>query len=163
MRISYGELIHPDDGDIVWHTVQEALSERRPFILLYRIRSKADQEKWVCEKGRGVWADDGALMALEGFITDITVLKRLEEERERLIADLQLALCQVKTLSGLLPICSVCKKIRNDQGYWEQLESNFKKHSDILFSHGICPDCLKKLYPEIYERMQREKSKKSEK
>ncbi len=162
-RISYGELIHPDDRDIVWHTVQEALSERRPFILLYRIRSKADEEKWVWEKGRGVWADDGALIALEGFITDITVLKRLEEERERLIADLQHALSQVKTLSGLLPICSVCKKIRDDQGYWEQLESYFKKHSDILFSHGICPDCLKKLYPEIYERMQREKSKKSEK
>lgn len=162
-RISYGELIHPDDRDIVWHTVREALSERRPFILLYHIRTKADEEKWVWEKGQGVWADDGALMALEGFITDITVLKLLEEERERLIADLQNALSQVKTLSGLLPICSVCKKIRDDQGYWEQLESYFKKHSDILFSHGICPNCLKKLYPEIYEKMQRQKSEKSEK
>lgn len=155
--VSYGNLIHPDDRDAVWQAVQEALSERRPFILLYRIRTKDDEEKWVWEKGRGIWSEEGTLLALEGFITDITALKHLQQEREQLIEDLQKALSEVKTLSGLLPICSSCKKIRDDQGYWEQLETYFRKHSDILFTHGICPDCMKKLYPDVYEKMQREK------
>lgn len=156
--ISYGELIHPEDRESVWNDAQEALSERRPFILLYRIRTKDDKEKWVWEKGRGVFSDDGVLLALEGFITDITVLKRLQEEREQLIANLQKALSEVKTLSGLLPICSSCKKIRDDQGYWEQLESYFRRHSDILFTHGICPECMKNLYPDVYEKMQKRKA-----
>jgi len=71
-------------------------------------------------------------------------------ELRRLNAELQDALAQVKTLSGLLPICSSCKKIRDDEGYWTQLEAYIQEHSDILFSHGLCPDCAKKLYPEIF-------------
>ncbi len=156
--VSYGELIHPEDRDLVWHTVQESLSQKQPFILLYRIRTKTDEEKWVWEKGRGIWSEQGNLLALEGFITDITVLKRLQQEREQLIKELQKALSEVKTLSGLLPICSSCKKIRDDQGYWEQLENYFRKHSEILFTHSICPECMKKLYPDIYEKLQREKA-----
>lgn len=156
--ISYGDLVHPDDRDAVYQAVQESLSQRHPFILLYRIRTKDDEEKWVWEKGRGIWSENGTLVALEGFITDFTVLKRLHQEREQLIEDLQKALSEVKTLSGLLPICSSCKKIRNDQGYWEQLENYFRKHSDILFTHGICPECMKKLYPDVYEKMQRKKA-----
>ncbi len=74
--------------------------------------------------------------------------KELESEKEKLINDLQKALSEVKTLSGLLPICANCKKIRDDKGYWDILESYFMKHSDTKFSHGICPDCMKKLYPE---------------
>jgi DNA-binding NarL/FixJ family response regulator len=68
-------------------------------------------------------------------------------ERDRLIAELQEALANVKTLSGLVPICSGCKKIRNDQGYWSEVEIYVAKHSDAKFSHGICPDCARKLYP----------------
>jgi len=78
-------------------------------------------------------------------------LKRLEESqeaREKLISDLQKALAELKTLSGLLPICSHCKNIRDDQGYWEQLEGYIQKHSDAKFSHGICPECAKKYYPD---------------
>ena len=70
-------------------------------------------------------------------------------ERGRLIAELQDALGKVRTLSGLLPICACCKKIRDDKGYWNQIESYIQKHSDAEFSHGICPDCFKALYPEI--------------
>ena len=64
-------------------------------------------------------------------------------------ARLQEALEQVKTLSGLLPICSSCKKIRDDQGYWNQLESYLDRHTDVRFSHGFCPDCIRELYPEL--------------
>ncbi|MGC8603501.1 MAG: response regulator, partial [Desulfomonilaceae bacterium] len=67
----------------------------------------------------------------------------------RLILELQHALAQVKKLSGFIPICASCKKIRDDKGYWRQVEEYIRDHSEALFSHSICPDCMKKLYPEI--------------
>jgi hypothetical protein len=79
---------------------------------------------------------------------EIEQRKTMEQERERLIADLQKALGDVKQLSGLLPICSHCKKIRDDSGYWNQIESYIREHSGVEFSHGICQDCLKKYYPD---------------
>jgi HAMP domain-containing protein len=84
----------------------------------------------------------------------VTANAKLEEEvneRQRLINELKKALSEVKTLSGLLPICAHCKKIRDDKGYWNQIESYIHKHSDAKFSHGMCPDCFKQLYPEVYE------------
>ncbi|MEA3212348.1 MAG: diguanylate cyclase [Chthoniobacter sp.] len=69
------------------------------------------------------------------------------------IVELQEALTKVRTLSGLLPICCSCKDIRDDQGYWLQLESYFQQHSDATFSHGICPKCAEKLYPDIYSKL----------
>ena len=65
--------------------------------------------------------------------------------------ELQVALENVKTLSGLVPICSSCKKIRDDQGYWHQVEEYIHAHSNAQFSHGICPECFKKMYPEFEE------------
>ncbi len=58
----------------------------------------------------------------------------------------------MKTLSGLLPICASCKKIRNDKGYWQAIEGYIGEHSEAEFTHGICPVCVKKLYPDIYEK-----------
>jgi PAS domain S-box-containing protein len=84
-----------------------------------------------------------------GIIQDITRRMEHEEERESLIGKLSKALSEVKTLSGLLPICANCKKIRDDQGYWSQIEDFIQQHSDAAFSHGICPDCAEKLYPGI--------------
>jgi hypothetical protein len=74
--------------------------------------------------------------------------KQDQAEREQLIRELQGALAQVKTLSGLLPICSGCKKIRDDQGYWNRIETYISEHSEAQFSHGICPDCAKKYFPD---------------
>jgi PAS domain-containing protein len=82
-------------------------------------------------------------------IRDITERKRLENEREALITQLTTALADVKTLSGLLPICSSCKKIRDDTGYWRTLEGYISDHSEAQFSHGLCDDCMHKLYPEL--------------
>ncbi len=76
--------------------------------------------------------------------------KRHEEEREKLIGDLQEALSKVKQLSGLLPICASCKKIRDDNGYWNQIESYLREHSEAEFSHGLCPECAQKLYPPLH-------------
>ena len=81
---------------------------------------------------------------------EISERKQAEQKREKLVEELQTALSEVKTLSGLLPICSNCKKIRDDKGYWNQIESYIKKHSNANFSHSLCPECSKKLYPELY-------------
>lgn len=68
--------------------------------------------------------------------------------------ELQKALAQVKTLSRLLPICANCKKIRDDEGYWQQVDVYLYHHANAEFSHSICPDCMKKLYSEIFEEVE---------
>jgi PAS domain S-box-containing protein len=97
---------------------------------------------------QGMWDDRDVLF---GISRDVTERKRAESERERLIAELQKALDEIKTLKGYIPICSYCKKIRDDKGYWEQLEKYISEHTEALFSHGICPDCIKTYFPEIPE------------
>lgn len=81
------------------------------------------------------------------IIRDISDRKTAESERERLIVELQDALTKVKTLSGLLPICSSCKKIRDKDGRWQVLELYIRNHSQADFTHGICPECRARLYP----------------
>lgn len=81
----------------------------------------------------------------------ITERQRAEEKQKDLILELQKALAEVKTLSGMLPICASCKNVRDDKGYWKQIESYLSEHSEAKFSHGICPECAKKLYPELFE------------
>ncbi len=76
---------------------------------------------------------------------------RIQEDREQLIQQLQAALAQVKTLSGLLPICAQCKKIRDDRGYWNQVEVYIRDRSAASFTHSICPECSRKLYPQLYD------------
>ncbi len=80
---------------------------------------------------------------------EIEERKQIEIEHEKLIDELQMALTEVKTLRGFLPICANCKNIRNDEGYWEQIEVYIKDRSDLDFSHSICPDCVAKLYPNL--------------
>jgi hypothetical protein len=82
-------------------------------------------------------------------IRDITAAKRLEKEREKLIGELQGAIAKVRTLSGLLPICAAGKKIRDDKGYWNQIETFIRDHSEAEFSHSICLDCARKLYTDL--------------
>ena len=82
------------------------------------------------------------------IIRDISQRKIAEQERERLIRELQDALGKVKTLSGLLPICASCRKIRDERGDWHSLEIYIREHSEADFSHGICPACREKLYPD---------------
>ncbi len=76
-------------------------------------------------------------------------MKLLLDQRQSIITELKQALDNVKTLSGLLPICSNCKKVRDDTGYWNQIETYIKEHSNADFSHGICPDCIRLLYPDV--------------
>lgn len=91
----------------------------------------------------------GRVTGAVGVMTDITDRKRAEAEKEGLIEELREALETVKTLRGLLPVCSFCKKIRDDKGYWRQLEVYIEAHSEAVFSHSVCKECAKIHYPEL--------------
>jgi len=75
-----------------------------------------------------------------------------EDERNKIYLDHRVALAGIKWLAGRLPICSSCKKITNDDGYWGQIEAYIREHSAAEFNHGICPECAAKLYPEIIKK-----------
>lgn len=89
---------------------------------------------------------DGKILGVMIVTSDISDRIHAEKEKERLILELKKALSEVKELRGCLPICARCKKIRDDAGYWNQIESYIEQHSDAVFSHGICPNCLEKMY-----------------
>ena len=95
---------------------------------------------------------DALYSAIEQCAETVMLERKIQQqnrEKDELIAKLQEALENVKKLSGLIPICSNCKKIRTDEGYWKQIEGYISEHSEARFSHGICPDCAKKIYTEF--------------
>jgi PAS domain S-box-containing protein len=91
----------------------------------------------------------GKVTGIAGISRDITERKNLEKQRDQYVLELKAALERVKTLSGLLPICASCKNIRDDQGYWQQVEGYIMQHSQAKFTHSLCPECVKRLYPEV--------------
>jgi PAS domain S-box-containing protein len=95
--------------------------------------------------------DDGSVLGTVHVARDISEQKKSRELREELIKKLTDSLAKVKLLSGFIPICASCKKIRNDKGYWQQVEEYIRDHSEAEFSHGLCPDCVKKLYPDLHD------------
>jgi len=95
--------------------------------------------------------ENGELNGVRSIIIDITEQKSLENKLRSERDKLKKALSEVKTLRGFLPICASCKKIRDDKGYWRQIESYIRKHSEAEFSHSICPDCAQKLYPKYVD------------
>lgn len=95
---------------------------------------------------------NGDIIGLTLFLTDITERKRTQAQRDALILELRDALATVKQLSGLLPVCCNCKKISDDKGYWNQIEAYIAEHSEARFSHGLCPECAEKLYPDIFDK-----------
>jgi hypothetical protein len=89
------------------------------------------------------------IIGTSGVYLSFRVIKRDYRERSDLIERLQIAIDEVRTLKGYIPICASCKKVRNDEGYWEQIEKYIRDRSEAEFSHGICPDCMEKLYPDF--------------
>lgn len=112
--------------------------------------------KLVLPEGRTCWLKDQAEIERYprdqssislGCLTEVSKEMEAAEEREKLVSALQEALSKVKQLSGLLPICASCKRIRDDKGYWNRIEEYIMNHSEADFTHGLCPPCIEKLYP----------------
>jgi PAS domain S-box-containing protein len=110
-------------------------------------------EGWLDITADPVFDEKGGLIGAVHIIRDISEQKRLAIEREALLQEIQAAYFEIKALHGLLPICANCKSIRDHEGAWVQIESYIETRSEAQFSHGICPDCAKKLYPEYCKAM----------
>lgn len=119
--------------------------------ILYITHTSWPAGKWLSMNGRPVKNADGEVIGGVVVFRDITRIKADEAALKKNLSDLQHAMSQIKQLSGLLPICANCKKIRDDKGYWHQIENYIVSHSEADFSHGICKECAMKLYPELYK------------
>lgn len=146
-RETWKNLLHPDDREKTIAYVDERVRKRKTWSIEFRLRAKDGQYRWILGRGRVfAWDRDGNPIRRIGTHKDITDRKMIEFEREELIQKLNKAVKDVKTLGGLIPICSSCKKIRDDKGYWNQLEAYFEQHSTALFSHSLCPECMDEIY-----------------
>ena len=150
---TWANLIHPDDRDAAWASINDHVEGRTvSHKMEYRMRTKDGSYRWILDHAKVVQRDvDGSPMRMSGTHIDITDRKQMEKERDELIVSLQRALVEIKTLKGIIPICSYCHSIRDDEGAWGKLEAYFSRHSDAEFSHGICPECLTKALDEIEE------------
>ena len=138
--------IHPDYRDAAWKSINDHLEGRTTSHKMeYRMLTKDGGYKWILDHAKIVQRDDnGNPLRMSGTHIDISEHKYLEEERENLIISLQEIMSEIKLLKGIIPICSYCHSIRDDEGAWDRLESYISKHSEAEFSHGICPKCLPK-------------------
>ena len=132
--------------------VQPLLSGQRDLLPFETVHRRSDGSLYPVEVHMQLM-EVGQQRIFLAVLFDISERKLMEAEREKLIVDLQAAFAQVKLLSGFLPICASCKKIRDDKGYWTQIESYISAHSEAQFSHGICQECAKKLYPELCDQI----------
>ena len=125
------------------HLAKEFVSEEMEF----RIVRPDGEIRWISHACRPVFDPESRFLGTRGSNRDITDRKTAEQEKEKLIGDLQNALADIKKLHGIIPICSSCKRIRNGKGAWTQLEVYIRENSDAEFSHGLCQECAKKLFP----------------
>lgn len=109
--------------------------------------------KTILNSAMPIRSEDGKVVGAIIVNQDITEKNRLAKDRENLIVKLEKALAEVKTLSGLLPICAFCKRIRDEKGSWHPIEDYFQAKTDTEFSHGICPDCMSRFYPDFAGRI----------
>lgn len=134
------EFVHPDDRE---RTLKQNASVRAGGQALHF------ENRYLCKDGSYKWllwnaAPGSSERVIYSVARDITARKQAEEDRERLVRELQAALAEVRTLQEILPICSYCKKIRDDENYWQTVESYLSRHTNSRFSHGICPACYQK-------------------
>jgi len=137
------EHIAEEDREVAVDAIQEVFFKGKSYVEL-NLLSKSGKKTPYYLTGLRTRIDNRTYLV--GMGIDNTMRKRAEEERERLIAKVKEAFNNIKTLKGLLPICAKCKSIRDDKGYWSQIEEYIKSNSDASFTHAICPECMDKLY-----------------
>jgi PAS domain-containing protein len=147
--------LNPDDIHKIFTDYRDVyLRGKDTFSFDYRFKRGENDWIWINSTGYVEERDDrGKAVRLMGIHRETTREREMGIQKENLIAELNAALENIKTLSGMLPICSSCKKIRDDKGYWAKLETYIQQHSRAIFSHSICPDCLKKHYPDEYYQL----------
>jgi PAS domain S-box-containing protein len=133
------EFVHPDDRE---RTLKQNAEVRSGWHAL------SFENRYLCKDGSYRWlrwnaAPHSTEKVIYSVARDITESKRAEDEREQLVRELQTALAEVKTLREILPICSYCRKIRDDENYWHTVENYISDHTGTRFSHSICPSCMK--------------------
>lgn len=132
------EFVHPDDRDRTLNQNRDVRGGGQALSF---------ENRYLCRDGSFRWfhwnaTRDPAEQLIYSVARDITVRKEAEAERTRLMAELQSALAEVRVLRDILPICSYCRKIRDDKDYWHSVEAYISKHTNTRFSHSICPDCM---------------------
>lgn len=143
-------LILPADRTLMQDWTAACVAGEMPAALVFRINWPDGRVRFVRGWGDAVYNDENRVIYIAGMVQDITEHKHAEEELQRYSAELekknqelQEALARVKQLTGMLPICAYCKRIKDDQGRWSGVETYVSKHTDAVFSHGLCPDCEK--------------------
>ncbi len=149
----FEEALVPEEGQQIRALFPEVLAQ-------FRASRSAQVRRFVtqpCRDGsnipseiltNGIYDEEGHLVAVLGVTRDISERHRLEQELRHAKQQAERALAEVRTLSGLIPICSSCRKVRGDQGYWERVEDYIASHTAARFSHGMCPTCLVRYFPE---------------
>jgi len=136
--------VHPEDRDRVERIIARGVAERRREEYEWRLVRSDGEIRHMHTLSVVVTDAVGKPVRMAGTSVDITERKIAEENQQALLRELQTALAEVKTLQGLIKICATCKRVLTDQGGWQQFESYVRGHSDVEFSHGICPDCARK-------------------
>lgn len=142
------DVFPPEEAEKRMTVVRRCFATAETVVFEVRVPMDRESDRYYLTSVKPMLDPGGRVASVVCISKDITDRKRIEWERESLIQELKEALAQVQALSGLLPICAHCKNIRDDQGYWIQIESYIRNHSQADFTHGICPACKDLLYPE---------------
>ena len=139
----WAEGVFSEDFDMCLEIYLSSFKKREIFEMEYRLLRYDGEYRWIFDRGVPFKDEQGRFGGYIGSCIDIT---DSVEARSLVLREHE---SEIKRLRGMLPICSSCKKIRDDKGYWNQIEIYIEDHSDAEFSHGICPECIKKLYPDL--------------
>lgn len=142
-QATFMEMVHADDRAMVKSAMEDGL-KGAIYKIEFRIITGKGNTKFLQAIGELEHANNH--IVLKGIVQDITERKTHENEQKRLMTELQEAFSRIKTLSGLIPICANCKRIRDDRGYWQRIERYIEERSEAEFTHSLCPDCEQKLY-----------------
>ena len=138
----WAEGVHPEDFQACVKYYLDNFKARKAFEMEYRLKRFDGHYRWLFDRGVPFYSEKGEFLGFIGSCIDINDKKSAQEElrfaRER----------ELGSLRGLLPICLRCKKVKNSKGYWDKVEKYLAEHADIDMSHGLCPDCAQKLYPD---------------